>query len=255
MKAQACNINQEVGRVLAGLDIGDRLTCVDFLRQHLGVEAYVEVRTSKDGMLNRLAGELRDKLERDWYLNAERMGDVEQLMRDILERAYDAKAANVVASYKLVDDIRDQERMRQIIAARHRKERAEKLGAEILGGKNERLARRDDFMEGNVMAYRRKRFNEYLKQMEKMYRGDDGNGLAISSMLFMGDIKGAMALYRSLPAETKDANPLMQSAIFIAEAFMTKPQAGTSSVLGVEVGSAFEYESPFTMSAPSPYAH
>jgi hypothetical protein len=252
MKVQAHNINQEVGRILAGLDIGDRLTCVDFLRQHLGIEAYVDVRTTKDGMLNRLAGELKDKLERDWYRNSVRTREVEKLMKDILERAYDAKEAKMVAHYKLVEDIRSEERMRQIIAARHQKEDAEKLGAEMLGLRMERRARRDDFMEGNAMAYRRKRFSEYLKQMEKMYRGDEGNGLVISTMLFMGDIEGAKALYRSLPADIKDANPLMQSAIFIAEAFMTPAPTDKSSVLGVEVGSAFEYESPFTMSAPSP---
>jgi hypothetical protein len=50
---------------------------------------------------------------------------------------------------------------------------------------------------------------------------------------------------------------MLQTALVVAEAFMAPPakRADKSSVLGVEVGSAFEYESPFSMKAPSPFSH
>jgi hypothetical protein len=256
MKVQAYNVNREVGRILAGLEIGDRVTCLDFLRQHLGVEACVDVRTRKDVLLDRLADELKRKLEHDWYINSVRVRDVEALMRDIQEKAYEAKRDRDDAHYELVDDIREQDRFQQIIAARTRKEHEEERAGEMMAWRRERRARHDDIIEWNAMAYRRKRFEEYLKQMEKVYRGDGGYGLAISTALFMGDIEGAKRIFRSVPHDIKEANPMMQTALVLVEAFMAKPKrADKSSVLGVEVGSAFEYEGPFTMQAPSPFAH
>lgn len=257
MKAQAYEVNKEAGRILAGLDVGDRLTCLDFLRQHLGLDACMAVRTTRDVLLDRLAAELKRKLEHDWYINSVRQRDVDAVMRDIKDKAYAAKAARDVQHYKLVDDILEQVRFEGIVAERSRKEQEEKVGDELVECRRQRRASGDVIMEGNAMDYRRKRFEEYLKQMEKVYRGHGGFGLAISTALFMGDLEGAKRIYRSVPYDIKEANPMLRTALVMAEAFMAPPvkRAAKSCGLGVEVGSAFESESALTMKASSPFSH
>lgn len=241
------SVNVEIGRILAGLEYADRLTVFDFLRQEFGVEAYVDVRKKADALFKGLAVDFKRMIERDWYIQSKARQDIETVIRDISNKAFDAKRVGDVQHYKLVADIREEAKFRRIVEARIALEHEEKMGDGPAEWKRERRARRDDVEEGYAAHLMRKRFMEHLKMMKAALYGDEGYGLGMSTLLAMGDLEGAKRFYKSIPMDIRDANPMWSSGLILLEAMLPKkkPEAAPFTVLGVSRGTTVQAPSPF----------